>query len=265
MMPIKFGITVTAKMKHAALWEAANKLGGQSALGRALGIHPTVIGRWVNLKDCPPTTIEEATGQIEKLPDEGPGFRWTREKFLHVEKTLFELTGQMMEDLFPNELRENEAFLAESKTISRTEYIDSHLLANYGQERFLLPSPVDEASKDELRSRINQVLHTLPYRECEILKLRFGLGDGHCYTYQEIEHLFRVTRERIRQIEAAAIRHLQQPIRSQKLVEFLDTQPDTQPTQLALTTSDWEQLGKEVWLEQQPNRKTKCQENLASQ
>jgi RNA polymerase primary sigma factor len=83
-------------------------------------------------------------------------------------------------------------------------------------------SPANGASQDMLRGRINKVLKTLSYREREIIKLRYGLGDGYSYTLEEVGHIFKVTRERIRQIEAKAVRKLQQPSRSQELVGFLD-------------------------------------------
>jgi RNA polymerase primary sigma factor len=83
-------------------------------------------------------------------------------------------------------------------------------------------SPATGASQEMLRTRINKVLKTLSYREREIIKLRYGLGDGYSYTLEEVGHIFKVTRERIRQIEAKAVRKLQQPSRSQELVGFLD-------------------------------------------
>jgi len=83
-------------------------------------------------------------------------------------------------------------------------------------------SPATGASQEMLRNRINRVLKTLSYREREIIKLRYGLGDGYSYTLEEVGHIFKVTRERIRQIEAKAVRKLQQPSRSQELVGFLD-------------------------------------------
>ena len=83
-------------------------------------------------------------------------------------------------------------------------------------------SPATGASQEMLRQRINKVLKTLSYREREIIKLRYGLGDGYSYTLEEVGHIFKVTRERIRQIEAKAVRKLQQPSRSQELVGFLD-------------------------------------------
>jgi RNA polymerase primary sigma factor len=83
-------------------------------------------------------------------------------------------------------------------------------------------SPATGAGQEMLRTRINKVLKTLSYREREIIKLRYGLGDGYSYTLEEVGHIFKVTRERIRQIEAKAVRKLQQPSRSQELVGFLD-------------------------------------------
>jgi len=83
-------------------------------------------------------------------------------------------------------------------------------------------SPAIGATHGMLRNRIAKVLKTLSYREREIIKLRYGLGDGYSYTLEEVGHIFKVTRERIRQIEAKAVRKLQQPSRSQELVGFLD-------------------------------------------
>ena len=97
---------------------------------------------------------------------------------------------------------------------------DSHfgdLLPDGGAE-----SPATGATQEMLRTRISKVLKTLSYREREIIKLRYGLGDGYSYTLEEVGHIFKVTRERIRQIEAKAVRKLQQPSRSQELVGFLD-------------------------------------------
>ena len=83
-------------------------------------------------------------------------------------------------------------------------------------------SPAVGAAQEMLRRQISKVLKTLSYREREIIKLRYGLGDGYSYTLEEVGHIFKVTRERIRQIEAKAVRKLQQPCRSQELVGFLD-------------------------------------------
>ena len=91
----------------------------------------------------------------------------------------------------------------------------------------LLPDPETEppaeaTARKMLRSRIDGVLKTLSYREREIIKLRYGLGDGFCYTLEEVGRIFQVTRERIRQIESKALRKLRLPTRSKELVGFLE-------------------------------------------
>jgi RNA polymerase primary sigma factor len=83
-------------------------------------------------------------------------------------------------------------------------------------------SPVITAASDMLRDRIEAVLKTLTYREREIIKLRYGIGDGYTYTLEEVGRIFKVTRERVRQVEAKAIRKLQHPVRARKLEGFLD-------------------------------------------
>lgn len=83
-------------------------------------------------------------------------------------------------------------------------------------------SPVHAATQEMLKDKIDQVLKTLTYREREIIKLRYGLGDGYTYTLEEVGRIFKVTRERVRQIEAKAVRKLQHPVRCRQLEGFLD-------------------------------------------
>ncbi|MCZ6816493.1 MAG: RNA polymerase sigma factor RpoD [Planctomycetota bacterium] len=83
-------------------------------------------------------------------------------------------------------------------------------------------SPASTAGSEMLKERIEQVLKSLTYREREIIKLRYGIGDGYTYTLEEVGRIFKVTRERVRQVEAKAIRKLQHPVRSRKLEGFLD-------------------------------------------
>ncbi|MCP4192855.1 MAG: sigma-70 family RNA polymerase sigma factor [Planctomycetaceae bacterium] len=82
-------------------------------------------------------------------------------------------------------------------------------------------SPVRNASNGILRQKIEGLLKTLTYREREIIRLRYGLGDGYTYTLEEVGRIFKVTRERVRQIEAKAVRKLQHPVRSQQLEGFM--------------------------------------------
>ena len=85
-----------------------------------------------------------------------------------------------------------------------------------------IDSPVASATQKMLKDRIDVVLKTLSYREREIIKLRYGIGDGYTYTLEEVGRIFKVTRERVRQVEAKAIRKLQHPVRARKLEGFLD-------------------------------------------
>ena len=82
-------------------------------------------------------------------------------------------------------------------------------------------SPITSASHAMLKDKIEGLLKTLTYREREIIRLRYGLGDGYTYTLEEVGRIFKVTRERVRQIEAKAVRKLQHPVRCQQLEGFL--------------------------------------------
>ena len=83
-------------------------------------------------------------------------------------------------------------------------------------------SPMRSASQGMLREKIENLLKTLTFREREIIRLRYGLGDGYTYTLEEVGRIFKVTRERVRQIEAKAVRKLQHPVRSKQLEGFLE-------------------------------------------
>jgi RNA polymerase primary sigma factor len=83
-------------------------------------------------------------------------------------------------------------------------------------------SPLQTAGQEMLKERIGDVLKTLTFREREIVKLRYGIGDGYTYTLEEVGRIFRVTRERVRQIEAKAVRKLRHPVRARQLASFLD-------------------------------------------
>jgi RNA polymerase primary sigma factor len=84
-----------------------------------------------------------------------------------------------------------------------------------------LTGPVDAASRKLLKEQMIEVLGQLNKREQEVLMLRFGLEDGQSRTLEEVGLKFGVTRERIRQIEAKALRKLRHPLRSKKLRDFL--------------------------------------------
>jgi len=95
---------------------------------------------------------------------------------------------------------------------------DSHL-GDFIEDKFI-PSPPETVIHINLREQIDDALITLTEREAKVLKMRFGLGDGNEHTLEEVGQQFKVTRERIRQIEAKALRKLKHPSRSRKLKSF---------------------------------------------
>ena len=97
---------------------------------------------------------------------------------------------------------------------------DSHL-GDFIEDK-VMPSPPDTVIHINLREQIEEALKSLTEREAKVLKMRFGLGDGNEHTLEEVGQQFKVTRERIRQIEAKALRKLKHPSRSKKLKSFTD-------------------------------------------
>jgi RNA polymerase primary sigma factor len=98
---------------------------------------------------------------------------------------------------------------------------DSHL-GDFIEDRQVL-SPIDSVLVSNLQDQTRRVLKTLTPREEQVLKMRFGVGDGSEHTLEEVGRSFNVTRERIRQIESKALRKLRHPSRAKKLKPFLET------------------------------------------
>ncbi len=97
---------------------------------------------------------------------------------------------------------------------------ESSLLGDFIEDE-TIPGPVDAASKQLLKEQVRSILDSLSEREREVLEMRFGLRDGQAHTLEEVGQFFGVTRERIRQIEAKALRKLRHPYRSRKLRDYL--------------------------------------------
>ena len=105
--------------------------------------------------------------------------------------------------------------VGESEDASFSEFVEDVSVA----------SPTQSTTHGLLRDRIESLLKTLTYREREIIRLRYGLTDGYTYTLEEVGRIFRVTRERVRQIEAKAVKKLQHPVRSRQLEHFMEGSP----------------------------------------
>lgn len=124
----------------------------------------------------------------------------------------------MQTDKIKDVLRINQDPISLETPIGEEE--DSHL-GDFIQDQNIT-SPVDAASQTLLREQLENVLSTLSERESKVLKLRFGLEDGHPRTLEEVGKAFNVTRERVRQIESKALRKLRHPSRSKKLRDYLE-------------------------------------------
>jgi len=108
--------------------------------------------------------------------------------------------------------------------LSLDQPVGDHDDSYFGEflEDYREEDPLYEMNQTLLKTRIADVLAALNYREREIIRLRYGLADGYAYTLEEVGRIFSVTRERVRQIEAKAVRKLQHPVRSRRLSGFLD-------------------------------------------
>jgi len=154
----------------------------------------------------------------------------TMSKLWNVQKKLVQLMGR--EPTIEEVSKEANVPLEEAKRVTK---IARHPISldrpiGDGEDSYFgdfieddtVESPVEGAGQEMLKERISSVLQTLSFREREIIKLRYGIGDGYTYTLEEVGRIFKVTRERVRQIEAKAVRKLQHPIRARLLEGFLE-------------------------------------------
>ena len=154
----------------------------------------------------------------------------TINKLIRVQRQLLQELGR---DPFPEEIskvmdlpvekvREIQKIAQEPVSLETPigEEEDSHLGDFIPDEDAL--APAEAAAYSLLKDQIEEVLGSLNEREQKVLKLRFGLEDGRARTLEEVGKEFNVTRERIRQIEAKALRKLRHPSRSRKLKDYLD-------------------------------------------
>ena len=154
----------------------------------------------------------------------------TMSKLRNVQKKLVQLMGR--EPTIEEVSKEANVPLEEAKRVTK---IARHPISldrpiGDGEDSYFgdfieddtVESPVEGAGQEMLKERISSVLQTLSFREREIIKLRYGIGDEYTYTLEEVGRIFKVTRERVRQIEAKAVRKLQHPIRARLLEGFLE-------------------------------------------
>ena len=158
-------------------------------------------------------------------------FEETINKLTRIQRQLIQELGReptaeeiadKMDGMTPEKVREIQKISLEPVSLETPigEEDDSHLGDFIEDEQAM--SPDDYAANELLKDELNEVLLELTDREEKVLRLRFGLDDGRTRTLEEVGKEFNVTRERIRQIEAKALRKLKHPSRSKRLRDFLD-------------------------------------------
>lgn len=193
--PSRLRVTVVSKLKHSELHELADKVGGQSTLASILGVRPTELCAWCNLRRCPPIKPTKA---------------WTQERIDKLELDLLELTGKLMEDLFPSFLRENQEFLSAPKRIESSREVEDYslrrLASNFSSRSDIQPDRI--AVQSETKDAVARSLSILSKRQREIIERRFGLRGERPETLESIGDSMRITKERVRSIESVALRKL---------------------------------------------------------
>ncbi len=149
----------------------------------------------------------------------------SEERLLKLNDDLLLLTGQTMEELFPQELRDECQKHSGPLVYEREMKVRTLALEDYHEreiKRLTLDDPAVEIDKRSIIDSLKDAMKKLSWREREIIKLRYGLGDGYSYTLEEVGHIFKLQRERVRQIEAKAIRKLQQPSCTRHLENWVE-------------------------------------------
>lgn len=188
-------IAFKIKVKNGILQAFADERGWtQSEFARRVGVDVAEAGRWFNMT----------------------GFPRTPEKMLRV----IALVGKPAEDIFPPLLMEKDWLTGARKWTIHKE-IDSECLPIHHMTA--LPAPKSEIDSFDLKENINAVLQTLTRREEKVIRMRLGLDGEDEHTLEEVGEVFGLTRDRIHQIEAKAIRKLRHPSRRHMVEGYLDS------------------------------------------
>lgn len=199
-------VAIQARLKNGILYEAAKKLGSQSALARYLGLTPMEVGAWINFQRTPHSVTTY--------------HRRSEEFWQDIENKLFALTGHTLEEIFPPELA-TEAFLKRQKRIEAIVEMPVEQLLAAGAVPQLLPAPDDALLHKETTEIVDYVLDTLKPNYKQVLELRYGLDGGGERTLAEVGKIMGVGPERVRQIEVSALRKLRHPSREKILKQVL--------------------------------------------
>jgi len=193
-------LLVQARFRNAILWEKMTGRTAAEVCREISGVNQSEFGELLNLKRSPMTKRGNYSLHAQRIAD------------------YFKM---LPEDLFPTSLYA----LTLPATLERTYSSEAVLLSLECREARLLQDENDLNEKlnlDELQQQIKEVLSTLSPRKEAILKMRFGIDGDREHTLEEVGEAFNICKDRVRQIEASALRNLQHPSRSGKLRGFLD-------------------------------------------
>lgn len=191
-------LRIEAKAKSEILCQLVDKCGSRKAAAEEVGVCLSTFSAWVNFRTQP------CLHTVGKNPEKYKGV------FLRLEQ----LTGRSIYEIFPKLPKGAKKLL--SKKHTRTKTVDVlEIGVELEAEKLTYEQDFDrQILIEQAHGELEKAFKTLSHREREILKLRYGWGDGHTYTLEEVGHIFKLNKERIRQIEATAIRKLQQPSRA---------------------------------------------------
>jgi len=201
-------IAADLRFKNGSLWEIVAKVGSSKALAAELNVNEQTVSNWLNLKYCPTAGVYENS--------------YTEE----VERKLESIFGGPASEIFPpgldelcKQMRPEDRRRVTMAEVSREKLVD--MTTKRAGRLCYTDNLSSQMDNETAGDKIKDALATLNERERKIIEFRYGLSDGHVYTLDECVSIFNVTRERIRQIEAKAIRKLQQPGRAGMLIGLL--------------------------------------------
>ena len=202
----KIDIRIKARAQNAILARWIDGYGTQALAAARSGMTGCTSSAWLNFRSHP------TDHAMEKR----------RTQWKRIIPILEKETGRNIREIFPSLGKDALRILSKERISDRT--VETAQITSQGEREKL--SYCEDVGRDidneHLRERLKKVVSTLSFREREIINLRYGLTDGVSYTHGEIGHSFKISSERVRQIESKALGKLALPNRSQKLVEFLD-------------------------------------------
>lgn len=202
---MKIELRVKVRAQNEILAQLADDFGGIKRIAAELGYCPGVYGNWLNFRRTP-----RIGGKSSMKTEKG------QKLVLDLER----LTGRNIKEIFPDLTKLDLAALAGEKVYNKTITVEQ--LRDQREVQQLTYDQPCIVEKKEMSEGITRALGSLSYREREIIKLRYGLGDGYSYTLEEVSHIFRLTVERIRQLEKRALRRLSRGAGGELLSKFME-------------------------------------------